>query len=222
MVRCGESLDPLLRRPLSIHRLAPSPSPTQLALLFSVVGRGTQWLAHRKEGEMLDLLGPLGNGFSIHAKSQNLLLVAGGMGIAPLVFLAERAIAEGRSVTLILGAETKAKLYPKDLLPAGVETIITTEDGSHGRKGMVTELLPDLAGHADQLFACGPASMYRAMMDLKELKGKSIQVSLEVRMGCGLGACLGCGMETKRGFKLVCKDGPVFELEDVILEKLYL
>jgi len=217
MVRCSEGYDPLLRRPLSIHRVAPLSSPSQLALLFSVVGRGTNWLAQRKEGEMIDLLGPLGQGFVLSPQSRNFLLVAGGLGIAPLVALAERGVAEGVQVTLLLGAPTRAQLYPADLLPPHIRVLPATEDGSAGKRGVVTDLMAGLASEADQVFACGPTSMYSAMatQGAQILKGKSVQVSLETRMGCGMGYCYGCAIETKEGMRSVCQDGPVFDLKDI-------
>ena len=218
MVRCSEGYDPLLRRPLSIHRL----SPEGLALLFAVVGRGTDWLARRVEGDTIDLLGPLGNGFSIHPQSKRVLLVAGGMGVAPLLFLAEEATRRGLSATLLLGAQTAAQVYPGDSMPSQAELVFVTEDGSLGRKGLVTEPLPALLPDADQVFACGPVSMYTSMMNLEALDGKPAQVSLEVRMGCGVGACFGCGVETRGGMKQVCRDGPVFELREVIWENVSL
>ena len=212
MVHCGE--ESLLRRPLSIHQL----DKDKLALLFTVVGKGTYWLAQCQAGDTIDLLGPLGNGYSIHPDSHNLLLVAGGIGIAPLCFLAQEALNQGCSVTLLLGAPTAAQLYPRDLLPPGTELVITTEDGTAGKKGMITDLLPNFAHGADQTFACGPSSMYRTMATQGKqlLKAKSVQVSLEVRMGCGLGICYGCTLRTKRGLKQVCQDGPVFELNDIL------
>lgn len=214
MVLTSEGYDPLLRRPLSIHRVAPLSSPSQLALLFTVVGRGTKWLAQRKRGDIIDLLGPLGNGFEI--ESRDLLLVAGGIGIAPLVALAERGLAEGSQLTLLLGAPTKAQLYPSHLLPAEIKPFSSTEDGSAGRKGLVTDLLADFAAEAGQIFACGPISMYNVMASQDALQGKSVQVSMEARMGCGFGACYGCALETWSGVKLVCKDGPIFELKDLM------
>lgn len=216
MVRCSQGYDPLLRRPLSIHRVAPLSSPTQLALLFAVVGRGTNWLARRKQGDMIDLLGPLGHGFEIGPKSRNLLLIAGGIGIAPLVALAEKGIAKGFGITLLLGAPTQSQLYPAPLLPPEVKLVVATEDGSAGRRGVVTDLLVDTAAEADQIFACGPISMYRTMASEKILKGKSVQVSMEVRMGCGRGGCYGCALETRAGMRLVCQDGPVFDLKEII------
>jgi len=219
MVRCGE--ETLLRRPLSIHQL-DNKTKTKLALLFTVIGKGTHWLSQRQAGDNIDLLGPLGSGYSIHPTSHNLLLVAGGIGIAPLCFLAQEALNQGCSVRLLLGAPTTSQLYPQRFLPAEAELIMATEDGTAGRKGVVTDLLPDFAGWADQIFACGPTSMYRAMAEQKQqlLKAKSPQISLEVRMGCGRGVCYGCTVKTKGGLKQVCKDGPVFDLEDILWDEL--
>ncbi|MBA7661672.1 Dihydroorotate dehydrogenase B (NAD(+)), electron transfer subunit [subsurface metagenome] len=216
MVRCGEQY--LLRRPLSIHQVAD----TKLALLFAVVGKGTRWLSQCQTGNRLDLLGPLGNNYSIHPTSHNLLLVAGGIGIAPLYFLAQKAINQGRSVTLLLGAPTATQLYPKHLLPGEFELIITTEDGTAGKEGMITDLLPDFIGWTDQIFTCGPASMYRAMVAQRQelLKEKPVQISLEVRMGCGRGICYGCTVRTKRGLKQVCQDGPIFDLDAILWDEL--
>ena len=214
MVYCGE--ETLLRRPLSIHQVDGG----KLALLFSVVGKGTRWLSQCKLGDKIDLFGPLGNGFSIHPASPNLLLVAGGIGIAPLYLLAQEALSKGHSVRLLLGASTAGQLYPRHFLPPEVELIIATEDGTDGKKGMITDLLPDFTGWADQIFACGPASMYRAMVAQPPQKAKPVQISLEVRMGCGLGVCYGCTVKTKNGLKQVCKDGPVFNLEDILWGEL--
>jgi len=218
MVRCGRGTEYILRRPLSIHQL----DTTKLALLFTVVGKGTNWLAQGKPGDMIDLLGPLGNGYSVHPTSHSLLLVAGGIGIAPLCFLAQESLNQGCSVRLLLGAPTATQLYPRRLLPSEVETIITTEDGTAGKKGMITDLLPDYVNRADQIFACGPALMYGAMASKYQhlLKAKPVQVSLEVRMGCGHGVCYGCTVKTRNGLKQVCQDGPVFNLEDIILDEL--
>jgi len=214
MVRCGEDAEHPLRRPLSIHRL----DNNKLAFLFTVVGKGPHWLAKCRAGTNIDLLGPLGNGYSIQPGSHNLLLLAGGIGIAPLCFLAEKALEQGCSVTLLHGASRTAHLYPEHLLPPGLELIIATEDGSVGRKGMITDFLPDFADRAEQIFACGPTSMYLTMAAQSQqlLKVKSAQISLEVRMGCGLGVCYGCTVKTKNGLKQVCQDGPVFDLDDII------
>jgi dihydroorotate dehydrogenase electron transfer subunit len=214
MVRCGEGMEYQLRRPFSIHQI----DGERLALLFNVVGRGTRWLSQCQVGDNLDLLGALGNGYSVNPGSHNLLLVAGGIGIAPLVFLAQQALSQDCSVTLLIGALTARQLYPQHLLPAEIKLITTTEDGTAGRKGMITDLLPDFIGGADQIFACGPVGMYQTMAAQKQklLRAKPVQISLEVRMGCGLGICYGCTVKTKSGLKQLCKDGPIFSLEDVL------
>jgi len=219
MVRCGEEC--ILPRPFSIHQLD---NKGDMALFFAVWedGKGTNWLSQRHIGDTVELFGPLGNGFSIHPDSQNLLLVAGGIGIAPLRFLAQEALNQGDSVTLLLGASNANQLYPRHLLPTEVKLITTTEDGTNGQKGMITDLLPDFIGWADQVFACGPTTMYRDMANKYHpfLKDKSVQVSLEMRMGCGLGVCYGCTVKTKSGLRQVCKDGPVFDLDDVLWDEL--
>ncbi len=217
MVRCG---DYLLPRPLSIHHLADKGG--KLALLCNVMGKGTHWLSHRETGDNIDLLGPLGNGFSIQPDSRNLLLVAGGIGIAPLYFVAQEAVKKGYSVKLLYGTPDRHR-YPEDLLPPQVELVSTTEDGTVGRKGMVTDFLPDFADWADQVFACGPIPMYRDMARRKrelKLEGKPVQISLEVRMACGLGVCYGCTVKTKNGLQQVCRDGPVFDLDDILWDEL--
>jgi dihydroorotate dehydrogenase electron transfer subunit len=211
MVRSSGNNDRLLRRPLGIHRVNDK---GEIALLYEVVGKGTEWLAQREKGELLDILGPMGRGFDI--ASQRLLLVAGGVGVAPLIFLAEKAIEDGRKVTLLFGAKTAKQMYPRKLLPAGIEFIPVTQDGLIENKGMVTDLLSEFIASVDQIFACGPAAMYKAMSQMKILKGRRIQVSMEARMGCGFGLCNGCSIKTRHGMKRVCDDGPVFELGDLI------
>ena len=227
-VRCG---DFTLRRPFSVHQV----SPREIALLFKVAGKGTLWLSQRQKGDRIDILGPLGKGFSIEPGASNLLLVAGGIGIAPLILLAQHASSQ-HQVTLIHGASTAAQLYPfsstgkrqskLSSLPNGVQFIPVTEDSSMGQKGRATDILPDFLGWADQVYACGPADMYKAMakMSLRakqsNLKLTKCQVSLEVRMGCGFGACYGCTINTKKGLKQVCRDGPVFELDNIIWQEV--
>lgn len=212
MVRCGESYDPLLRRPLSIHRTDDSGG---VALLFEVVGKGTLWLSERAPGDLLDLVGPFGNGFSVRPDADKLLLVAGGIGIAPLAFLGEEEAKKGRTVNLLPGAQTSELLYPRDHLPRISVVDGSTDDGTAGMKGFVTSRIDEYIGQADQVFACGPAAMYRSMARLDCLKGKSVQVSLEERMACGVGACYGCTVKTRAGLKQVCRDGPVFDLADI-------
>ena len=214
MLRCGNDLQRMLRRPLTVHHVEGS----RIAFLYRVAGAGTEWLSQRQAGDVVDLLWPLGNGFSVDPGSHRLLLVAGGLGIAPLMFLADRAIAQGHEVTFLVGAKTASAIYPNSLLPPGARLIPVTEDGSVGEKGLITELLPRYAAGADQVFACGPEGMYRAMASAR--KGLpdncKMQVSLEVRMGCGVGVCLSCTVKTRGGLKHVCKDGPVFDLDEIV------
>jgi dihydroorotate dehydrogenase electron transfer subunit len=248
-VRCG---DFTLRRPFSVHQVGGSnvmASPdaigtteSQIALLFKVTGKGTLWLSQRQTGETIDILGPSGKGFGIprtkSGQSQHLLLVAGGIGIAPLVFLVQHILrlCSGQAssqyrIALIHGVSTAAQLYPFsescELSAVDCQFVPVTEDGSRGKKGMVTDIMPDFLDWADQVYACGSVGMYQAMAEMslpaldtaageRSLKLRECQVSLEVRMGCGFGACYGCTISTKKGLKQVCRDGPVFELDDII------
>jgi dihydroorotate dehydrogenase electron transfer subunit len=238
-VRCG---DFTLRRPFSIHQV----SSREIALLFKVAGKGTLWLSQRQTGESIDILGPLGKGFIIEPKSKHLLLVAGGIGIAPLAFLTQHSSSQ-HQITLIHGVSIAAQLYPFSSagkkrsklphLPNRVQFIPVTVDGSVGQKGMATDIMPDFLDWADQVYACGPVDMYKTMaltLNPSPLKGeekgegekrsnpklKKCQVCLEVRMGCGFGACYSCTMNTKKGLKQVCRDGPVFELDDIIWQEV--
>jgi dihydroorotate dehydrogenase electron transfer subunit len=222
MVNCGTEV--VLRRPLSIHQTTASSN--RVYFLFKVVGKGTFWLSKRQKGEKLDLLGPLGNGFTVKPKSRKLLLIAGGIGISPIAFLAQQAINQGKQPTLLLGAQKKEEVYKQNLPTNGLETIILTEDGSDGIKGKVSDFhsLTDYIRQADQIFGCGPLPMYRAIADLtlKMSLDKDIQVSLETRMGCGIGICYGCSIKTKHGMKMVCHDGPVFNMEEIIWQEIKL
>jgi dihydroorotate dehydrogenase electron transfer subunit len=217
MVGCGEGHDPLLRRPLSIHKVSEE---GHIFLLFAATGRGTRWLSGRHAGDALNLLGPLGRGFSLPPQPSRLLLVAGGRGIAPLLFLAERALSSGHRVTLLLGAASGKQLYPPPLLPPEIDLTVVTEDGSRGEKGKVTDLLPAFLAEADQVFACGPLAMYQAIAAAEQGRGMPIQVSLEVRMGCGMGVCYGCTIKTRSGLRQVCQDGPIFELGEILWQEL--
>jgi dihydroorotate dehydrogenase electron transfer subunit len=228
----------ILRRPFSIHQVSFLSSPSMgedlgeggIAILFKVVGEGTFWLSRQQAGNKIDVLGSLGKGFSIAPSSKNLLLVGGGIGIAPLIFLAQYASPQ-RQVTLIHGAKTAAQIYQPPL-PEKVQIIPVTEDGTLGREGMATDILPDFLEWADQIYACGPVDMYKAMsltLNPSPLKGEGegerrsnlrCQVSLEVRMGCGIGACHSCTINTKHGLKQVCHDGPVFELNDILWQEV--
>ena len=217
MLHCGDGYDPLLPRPMSFHRFRSLESERQFAILYDVRGRGTAWLSQRAPGDRIGLFGPLGRGYNISRDAQNLLLVGGGLGVAALIALADEALAAGKSVTLVQGARNGARLYPPDMLPREVEALSATEDGSAGRKGFVTELIADLLPWADQLFACGPTPMFPTIAAVmrQARSRKPVQALLEERMGCGTGVCYGCAVFTRRGVRLVCRDGPRFELRDV-------
>jgi dihydroorotate dehydrogenase electron transfer subunit len=215
MINCGAGT--ILQRPFSIHKVIDS---SRILILFSITRRGTYWLSHLQKGEHLNLLGPLGNGFSIKPASKQLLLIAGGIGIAPLVFLASEALAIGKEAVLLMGAPAASQLYPQQLLPFEIQITRATEDGSAGIKGMITDLLSDYLDRIDQIFACGPIPMYQTISKLllKRSFKKPAQISLETRMGCGIGACYGCSIKTTQGMKMVCRDGPVFNIEEIIWE----
>jgi dihydroorotate dehydrogenase electron transfer subunit len=217
MIRCGENLDPLLPRPMSFHRFRQVGDERQFAILFDLRGRGTDWLWRRQPGDLVSVFGPLGRGYAVRRESQNLLLVAGGIGISALVALADEAIAQGRAVTLLQGARTAARLFPSGSLPTEVEVVTATDDGSAGHRGLVTELLPQYLPWADQVLACGPNAMYEAMAAVmrQQASRKPVQVLLEEHMACGMGVCYCCAVFTRRGVRLVCKDGPRFELREV-------
>ncbi len=212
MVNCGEECT--LPRPFSIHQV----NDKGVALFYAVLenGKGTAWLSQCKAGDMVELFGPLGNGFSIDPTSRNLLLVAGGNGIAPLYFLVQEALKRKYSVTLLYGTADRKRYSTSPQ----IRLVSATEDGAVGHRGKVTDLLPEYIDRADQVFACGPSSMYKTMAQMPELKDKPVQISLEVRMACGLGVCYGCSIRTKTGLKQVCKDGPVFELDDILWGEL--
>jgi dihydroorotate dehydrogenase electron transfer subunit len=220
----GQSLSPLLRRPLGIH----GAKGDQIEILYEAVGQGTKILAQSKPGALIDLLGPLGNGFDLRlppsAPCQS-VLVAGGMGVAPLVFLARRLAAgksQGRGKALVLiGAKTKNQiLCEKEFKNIGCNVKIATEDGSAGFAGRVTALLEKQLQTADYrlsaVYACGPRPMLREIIRISREKNIPAEVSLEAHMACGIGACLGCAVDTKNGYKRVCQDGPVFKTENLI------
>ena len=225
-VRISRSYDPLLCRPLAVYRSRGD----VFQILFKVVGRGTRLLAEKKTGDTLDFIGPLGNGFPMDGDFQLAVLVAGGMGIASLMALAEAM--EDRQITALMGASTWHKIVGEsDLLDLGVELHVATEDGTAGYKGTVSELLEETLlkqeGSATKrrIFACGPVPMLKAIAQITARHKTSAYVSLEERMACGVGACLGCACEvispegTASGgptYKMVCVDGPVFDAQEIV------
>jgi dihydroorotate dehydrogenase electron transfer subunit len=217
--------DPLLPRAMSYHRLRDGPNGREFAILYDVVGRGTAWLARRNPGDLVYGWGPLGRAYALpRGAGQNLLLVGGGIGIAPLLWLADEAVAKGHNVVLIDGARDAGGVFPAELVPSEVEVVVTTQDGSLGRRGLVTDVFMDYYGWADQAYLCGPNPMFAAIADpLRALEGaqrarrrKPVQALLESPMGCGTGICYGCAVFDRRGEpRLVCKDGPRFELREM-------
>jgi dihydroorotate dehydrogenase electron transfer subunit len=210
--------DPLLPRPMSYHRFRDRDGERQFAMLFDVRGRGTSWLSRRRPGDTLSILGPLGHGFEPKPNANNLLLVAGGLGVAGLLALADQAVGEGKHVTLLHGARTADQIFPSLLLPPQVELAVATDDGSAGHRGYVTDLLAQHLPWADEVFACGPNSMFASMAQVmrQQQSRKPVQVLLEEHMACGTGVCYGCAVFPRRGgVRLVCKDGPRFELREI-------
>lgn len=224
MIQIAPGKDPLLRRPFSIHQATIDGS---LQILFKVVGRGTELLAQVKEGEQLSLLGPLGKGFVL-ADPGKACLVGGGMGIAPMLFLASRfqqQLAHLDDVPkvmprIILGARNREELEPlvADFQNLGLEVLPATDDGSFGHHGLVTDVLKELSLAPDfTVYSCGPRPMMAAIHHLCLKEKISCQVSVETVMACGMGACLGCAVPLKAGgYAHACSDGPVFESGELL------
>src|SRR5215208_6700609 len=213
------SFDPLLRRPYSVYRADDDPSA--LTFLVRPFGRGSAWLAERLTGERLGMLGPLGNSFTIPNRAQRLLMIGGGVGVAPLVMLSDVAVSEKLDVVFIMGAANESGLLAPAELSDRIEYVVATDDGSRGHRGLATEVVRDYVEWADQIYACGPEPMYRTLRAVIEplrinLK-PSVQISVERGMACGSGACLGCVVETTHGMIASCVRGPVFELDEIIL-----
>ena len=226
-VRSGTGWDPLLRRPYSFCGLDRQSG--EIELIVKALGSGGEWIAARRPGDALDLLGPLGTAFVVQRATRNLLLVAGGTGIAPMRVLADQE-GDRRSVTLLMGGRTVQHLWPSDRLPPSVEYVTTTEDGSFGTKGRVTDVLPELLRWSDQLMACGPWPMLAALAQLRgevrhapAVPGRAAlddaQIAVEQHMGCAMGVCRACVIVTERGNERVCREGPVFALGEVRFER---
>ena len=215
MVSCATGLDPLLRRPFSIHQVG---ADGQVQLLFKVTGRGTTLLARARTGDRLSLVGPLGRGFSL--TPGRVCLVGGGMGIAPLLFLASRLREQAaeQAPTVLLGARSARELLPllDGFAALGCEVRAATDDGSLGHHGPVADLLPGRLDQAERVATCGPFAMMAAVAALCRGSNTPCQVSLETHMACGLGACLGCTVHGADGaYRHVCKHGPVMAAEEV-------
>jgi dihydroorotate dehydrogenase electron transfer subunit len=217
-IRVSAGLEPLFRRPFSVHR-----AKKQLEILYENVGKGTALLAEKKRGDQLDILGPLGNSFSLPPQGvKKVIMVGGGVGVAPFLALAEKLKGKGRELILLYGARTKEYVFPmKDFRAAGCQVFIATDDGSKGIKGLVTKLFTkiDMDPMTTMLYTCGPRPMMAAVQEFARAKRLFGEASCEEVMACGLGACLGCSIRTTKGFKTVCYDGPVFNLRELIFER---
>ena len=199
-----------LRRPISVCNYEED----ELTLIYKVVGKGTDLMSQMAEGTQLDVLTGLGNGFNIDHECNKPLLVGGGVGVPPLYRLTRDLIARGKDVTVVLGFNTESEIfYAEKFEEAGAKVIIATADGSVGIKGFVTNAIAESGVEADYFYSCGPLPMLKALCQSLEIDG---EVSLEERMGCGFGICMGCSIQTTKGAKRVCKEGPVFKKEEVI------
>ncbi|MGB5230781.1 MAG: dihydroorotate dehydrogenase electron transfer subunit [Desulfoprunum sp.] len=217
MIRVGTGNDPLLRRPFSIHQ---TDEDGHLQVYFKVVGRGTGMLAAVREGAEVSILGPLGRGFQV--ADSPACLVGGGLGMAPLLFLARKLsqLKRDRSRdTIILGGRTSSEVEPlvKDFEEFGMTVVATTDDGSYGQRGFVTAAFSSLSLPSPcTVYCCGPEPMLAGMSVLCRTRGYSCQVSVESVMACGMGACLGCSKPNRDGgYVHVCVDGPVFDAEEM-------
>ena len=227
-LKCGG--ERLLRRPISVCQWGEN----TLRVVFEVRGAGTAWLSRRKPGDRVDVLGPLGRGFDLSGR--RLLVVGGGIGVPPMLGCAQEAARRGREVHAVLGFRDEGRrMLTGDFIDYCRSLNVISDDGSTGRKGFVTELVEEFlqaqaCGTCDpvlctgcsgrpappEVLACGPKAMLRAVAQVCQTYGVGCQVSLEERMGCGVGACLVCACDMADGRrKHVCKDGPVFRAEEV-------
>lgn len=228
-IKVNSEYTPFLRKPFSICRR--NKEQGWLEIVWKIVGKGTQILAEFKPGRMLNVIGPLGKGFSLPPKTEVAFLVGGGLGVAPLPFLCEELLKQQYRVEVFLGARSANEISLVDLFrESGVEVFLSTEDGSLGEKGLVTEILLTRLHsfrslHQMHLFSCGPTGFLKAMMKLTDELSIEGQVSIETMMGCGFGICMGCPVRVRDGksggglYKLTCIDGPVFNAREILLDE---
>ncbi len=196
-----------LRRPISVCDYDES----TLTIIYKVVGAGTEQMSAMKPGEMLDILTGLGNGYDLNLAGDRPVLLGGGVGVPPMYNLAKKLIAMGKEVSVILGFNTASEIfYEQEFKALGCKTYVTTVDGSYGKKGFVTDALPE---NYTYFYTCGPEPMLKAVYRATTTSG---QMSFEERMGCGFGACMGCSCKTLTGYKRICKDGPVMKKEEIL------
>jgi len=213
-VRVDGSRSTFLRRPISINYV--DRRQNELWLLVAVVGEGTRRLAELKDGDRLNCLLPLGNGFTPAKSGERVLLIGGGVGVAPLLFMGAEMKEKGIEPTFLLGARTAKDLLLLDIFKRYGRVFVTTEDGSDGEKGFVTNHSILQQEHFDRISTCGPTPMMKAVARHAKAVGIDCEVSLENLMACGLGACLCCVEKTTEGNLCVCKDGPVFDVQRLL------
>jgi dihydroorotate dehydrogenase electron transfer subunit len=263
MIKVSPSYDPFLRRPMSFYKI--NKKEGSFEILYQVVGKGTEIMSELKEGDSVDILAPLGRGFSIPEKMEMAIIVAGGIGVAPMVALAEEIQKRGKGqgargkISVFIGGKTKDDiLCVEDFERIGVDVNVATEDGSMGEKGTCVDLVRSsefgvrssefgvrnlkIRNPKSVIFACGPQGMLKAVVAIARDNDMSCQVSLDKRMACGTGACLGCVVKVKsqesgvgswesnhgsrlstldfRLYKCVCTDGPVFDAGDIDWENV--
>lgn len=227
-IRISDSCSPLLRRPFSIHRV--NTNEGWVEILFEIRGKGTSILSQVQANEILKILGPLGNSFTINNKKIHCIFVGGGLGIAPFLFLCQQLCEKSIAVTGFYGTRTQKQLCClNDFAALSVPLYISTEDGSEGYKGYITDKLEDyMQNYQDDaekrvILACGPPAMLRKIQNLSEKWKIETQLSLETIMACGLGMCAGCAVENRNQkqyenkYHLVCQNGPVFDAKEVIV-----
>jgi dihydroorotate dehydrogenase electron transfer subunit len=218
-MKVGEGVDPLLRRPISICEI-DSENQT-MTCIYRTEGKGTTWLSKKQQGEYINVLGPLGNGFPVQMESGKVaLLIGGGIGVPPLYELSKQLRKRGVKVIHVLGFQTKNAAFLTEEFQRFGDTYIVTDDGSYGEKGFVTDVLNQRNFDFDRLYACGPTAMLKALE--QKFPEKEVYLSLEERMSCGIGACFACVRPTKdredsKGYRKICSDGPVFQAGEVIL-----
>ena len=227
MIRGVGQASPLLRRPFSIHDLVMEGGRvTGFDILYKIIGKGTEAFSRGRDGDRVDVLGPLGRGFSIRGEFRRVHMVAGGIGVAPLVFLAKHLMRQGLSspqITLFIGGRSCGDLLCLEIFEhLGIQLKVTTDDGSAGSQCLVTQPLGEILRHEkpEIVFACGPMPMLREVMAISRKDSIPCQVSIETMMACGMGACLGCAVEkrnSKEKYLHACMDGPVFEAGQIIL-----
>lgn len=203
--------DYYLRRPISVCDVENG----EIIIVYKTVGHGTEVMSQLPVGEKLDILTGLGNGYDMNRSGEHPLLIGGGVGVPPLYMLAKKLKEQHKEVSVILGFNTaKEVFYETEFKALGCDVKVTTVDGSYGNKGFVTNAFP-LVENYTFTYACGPMPMLKAVYNTAVTDG---QYSFEERMGCGFGACMGCSTKTKNGYKRVCKDGPVFDKEEILWE----